>query len=171
MLYYTAKRSNWPYGTIKVIMNIQIGSDEEMVLIGQTVGRRLRDSQVIELIGDVGAGKTTFTKGLASGMGITDTVQSPTFTLSRVYKASDDMELRHYDFYRINEAGVMGYEIDEASSGDKVVVVVEWSSVVEGLLPSDRLQVHIEAVSETGRSLRFVPTGPRSRAIVEGLQE
>ena len=81
-------------------MNVNIktiSSSEDMISFGQELGNSLKGGEVIELIGDVGAGKTTFTKGLAKSLGITDEIQSPTFTISRVYEGTKN-NLVHYDF-------------------------------------------------------------------------
>ena len=86
-------------------MNVNIktiSSSEDMISFGQELGNSLKGGEVIELIGDVGAGKTTFTKGLAKSLGITDEIQSPTFTISRVYEGTKN-NLVHYDFYRLND--------------------------------------------------------------------
>ena len=76
---------------------IIVQTAEELIELGVTLGSLLRGGETIELIGDIGAGKTTLTKGLARGMGIAEEVQSPTFTLSRVYDAPNGRRLAHYD--------------------------------------------------------------------------
>jgi tRNA threonylcarbamoyladenosine biosynthesis protein TsaE len=90
-----------------------INSEIEMKQLGEEIGHSLKGGEVLELIGDVGAGKTTFTKGLAKGLGVAETVQSPSFTISRMYEAGD-LTLSHYDFYRLNDAGIMAMEIASA---------------------------------------------------------
>lgn len=132
-------------------------------------GERFVGGEVVELIGDVGAGKTTLTKGIALGLGVAEPVQSPTFTISRIYAARDGLELRHYDFYRLGEAGIMTDELAEALESSESIAVVEWGGVVEGVLPEDRLQIEITAVSETDRQVVFRPLGGHSRSLVEGL--
>ena len=90
---------------------IIVQTAEELIELGVTLGSLLRGGETIELVGDIGAGKTTLTKGLARGMGIAEEVQSPTFTLSRVYDAPNGRRLAHYDFYRLNNAGIMQAEL------------------------------------------------------------
>ena len=90
----------------------EINSTDEMIAFGEEIGRQISEGMVLELIGDVGAGKTTFTKGLAKGLGISETVQSPTFTISRVYEG-EKLTLSHYDFYRLNDYGIMEMELAE----------------------------------------------------------
>lgn len=126
-------------------MKKKITSADDMVTFGLDLGGRLQGGEVFELVGDVGAGKTTFVKGLARGMGVTDDVQSPSFTISRVYKGRHDLELHHYDFYRLNDAGIMQYEVGESVENPKVVTVVEWAETVSAVLPESRSVVRIEA--------------------------
>src|SRR5688572_15811906 len=76
----------------------------------ETIGSQLKGGEIIELIGDVGAGKTTFARGLARGVGSTDRVTSPTFTVSNVYE-SGRIILKHYDFYRLNDLAIIKNEL------------------------------------------------------------
>ena len=124
-----------------------------MRALGEKLGRLLKGGEVIELVGDVGAGKTTFTKGLALGLEIDEDVQSPSFTISRVYDARDGLLLAHYDFYRLNDAGIMANELTETTQDPAAVTVIEWADIVEGVLPEHRLRIEITAPSETSRTL------------------
>ncbi len=110
---------------------------ESMQSIGKALGAVLSGGEVFALNGDVGSGKTTFTKGLAAGMGVTDVVQSPTFTIERLYAAHNAMQLAHYDFYRLSEPGIMRAELQEAVTTEGNVVVVEWNETVEDVLPAE----------------------------------
>jgi tRNA threonylcarbamoyladenosine biosynthesis protein TsaE len=114
----------------------------------------LRGGEVIELVSDVGGGKTTFVRGLARGLGSPDKVASPTFTISREYRAGD-RTLYHFDFYRISEAGIMADELAELLDDPRAIVVVEWADVVEDVLPPDRLTIRIQATGEDERQLVF----------------
>ena len=120
---------------------------------GEKVGRTLRGGEVIELVGDVGAGKTTFVKGLAKGLAIGEAIQSPSFTISRVYDARDDLRLAHYDFYRLADAGIMVDELTETLHDPRTITVIEWAGIVEGVLPTKRLTIQFESPTETGRIL------------------
>ena len=128
-----------------------IKSTTDMIDFGAKLGAELRGGDVIELIGDVGAGKTTFTKGLAKGLAIAETVQSPSFTISRVYDGR--LELVHYDFYRLNNAGVMALELADNLSDAEKVVVNEWAETVADILPKERIRIKISSPSETERVL------------------
>lgn len=136
---------------------------------GRQLGGLLRGGEVIELIGDVGAGKTTLTKGIAAGMGIDETIQSPTFTINRVYDATDGRRLVHYDFYRLGDAGIMADELRETIDDPATVTVVEWAGIVDGVLPADRLSITITSPGETSRQLQVLADGPVSRTLVERL--
>lgn len=111
------------------------------MLLGERIGSALQGGEVIELIGDVGAGKTTFVKGLGRGLLLDEDVQSPSFTISRVYQARDGLELHHYDFYRLQDAGVMSYELAESIDDPKVVTVVEWAETVKEVLPDEHVRL------------------------------
>lgn len=118
------------------------------------LGKQLKGGEAIELISDLGGGKTAFVRGLARGMGSVDKVASPTFTLSREYY-SQDLTLYHFDFYRLGEAGVMQHELQEAIHDPSGVVVIEWADVVAGVLPHERMSITIKTTGETTRDLTF----------------
>ncbi len=130
-----------------------IGSAQAMQEFGQLVGASLRGGETIELVGDVGAGKTTFVRGLAKGLAIDETVQSPSFTISRVYEGPQGIRLAHYDFYRLDDPGIMADELAEAINDANTVVVVEWAGTVATLLPEDRLRLTFASPSEESRTV------------------
>lgn len=147
-----------------------VNSEEEMKEVGRRLGLALRGGEVIELVGDVGAGKTTFVKGVAAGLAIDEDVQSPSFTISRVYDARDELRLAHYDFYRLHDAGIMGDELHEAVADPKTVTIVEWADVVIGVLPEDRLAIRFSSPAETQRKLAWTSGGVRSSRLAEALR-
>lgn len=134
-------------------MIIEVKDEQSTKKIAETIGASLRGGEVFELIGDVGAGKTTFTKGLAAGLKVDDDVQSPSFTISRVYDARDGLQLAHYDFYRLTDPGIMANELAEATSDPSTVTVVEWAGIVEGVLPANHFTIRFESPTETTRVL------------------
>lgn len=151
-------------------MVIEILSEENMRDFGARIGALLRGGEAIELVGDVGAGKTTLTKGIATGLGVDEDVQSPSFTISRVYETARGLTLVHYDFYRLTDAGIMGNELEETVHDDTAVTIVEWADIVTGVLPDDRLVIGFSSPSETMRRLEINGTGPKSQSLVEKLQ-
>ena len=131
----------------------EINSTEEMIEFGKEIGSNLEGGSVLELTGDVGAGKTTFTKGLALGLGVLETVQSPTFTISRVYEG-DNLTLSHYDFYRLNDYGIMKMELAENLSNPQNITVVEWAGELADILPEKHLKLIFESISEDKRLVK-----------------
>lgn len=140
-----------------------------MKKIGQLIGSLLIGGEVIELVGDVGSGKTTFVKGLAVGLGISDYIQSPSFSISRVYDNNKGMNLIHYDFYRLDDPGLMANELNESIDNKNNIVVIEWADVVEGVLPADRLKINIEYLSENERKMTFETGGQSGQKILSGI--
>lgn len=132
-----------------------IKSDSEMRAFGTKIGQSLRGGEIFELIGDVGAGKTTFVKGLAVGLEIDDDVQSPSFTINRRYDGRDGLTLSHYDFYRLNDAGIMSMEISESLNDPKIITVVEWGESVQDVLPADQIIVRIDYLPDEGRDVEL----------------
>lgn len=150
-------------------MVIEVKSEIEMKLFGFKLGSLLVGGEVIELVGDVGAGKTTLTKGIADGLGIEETVQSPSFTISRTYDAPNRLHLSHYDFYRLHDAGIMASELHETVQDPSTITIIEWAGIVEGVLPADHLTITITSPSETDRQIELSAGGSSSEKIVEKL--
>jgi len=116
----------------------------------------LSGGEVITLSSDLGGGKTAFVRGLARGMGSTDHVASPTFTIGREYHSqAKGLTLYHFDFYRLQEPGLMALELGEALANTAGVVAVEWGGVVEGVLPDARLSITITRSGENTRDFQF----------------
>lgn len=110
----------------------------------------MRGGEVVELISDLGGGKTTFVRGLVQGFGSRDRVASPTFTLSKVYKHGAK-QIQHYDFYRLEQAGLAAYELHDALGDPDIIVVIEWGEVVEHVLPKTRVTVKLDRVADESR--------------------
>lgn len=134
--------------------SVRIKSPEETAKLGEVLGGKCRGGEVLELISDLGGGKTTLVRSLAKGMGSTDHVSSPTFTISNVYK-TDELTLYHFDFYRLSEPGIIADELAEVVDDPQAVVAVEWGEIVENVLPADRLTIRIAAIGETEREFTF----------------
>lgn len=111
-----------------------IKSAEDMFAFGKSFASKLSFPTILELVGDVGVGKTTFTQGLATGLGVEEPVTSPSFTISKRY-AFPDGSLIHYDFYRLPDPGLMADDLLDSISEPNSVVVIEWGNDVANLLP------------------------------------
>jgi tRNA threonylcarbamoyladenosine biosynthesis protein TsaE len=122
--------------------------------IAEQIGKQLRGGETIELLSDIGGGKTTFTRGLARGAGSEDHVSSPTFTISNTYQ-TQKFDIYHFDFYRLHEAGIIEHQLHENVDVDRDVTVVEWSDIVAHVLPEERLRVFITSVGDEEREIRI----------------
>lgn len=111
---------------------------EETMQLGIQIGKSLKGGEIIELVSDLGGGKTTITKGIAEGLGSKDLVSSPTFTISNIYRG-DKLVIHHYDFYRIGELGIMSEELQETINDPEAVSIIEWAGEAHDLLPKERL--------------------------------
>lgn len=127
--------------------------------IANNIAKKLTGGEVIELTSELGGGKTTFTHGLAQGIKSKDNVASPTFTISKVYEG-DKLNIHHFDFYRLNEAGLIKHELADVLQNNKNVVVIEWPELVNSVLPPERLTVEFEYVDDNIRKILF--TYPKS---------
>lgn len=133
-------------------MQIRTHSPEETEAIGRKIAAKLLPGDIIAYYGDLGAGKTAFTRGLAAGLGVTEQVTSPTYTIVNEY-LSGRMPLFHFDMYRLDSADDLfdiGWEDYLARGG---VCAVEWSENVMDALPEDTVWVRIAREGDTGRSI------------------
>lgn len=126
-------------------------SDNDTLSVGEKLAANLKGGELVELTGDVGAGKTTLVKGLAKGLGSTDNVTSPSFALQNTYQGR--LVLHHFDLYRLNEGGLMDHEIKDALEDNKAVSVIEWAGISDVGLPDNRIIVNFKVVDETTRQL------------------
>ena len=125
---------------------------DETLRIASQIGERLRGGEVIELVSDLGGGKTAFVRGLAQGAESSDDVSSPSFTLTNEY-ATHNFRIHHYDLYRLREAGIMSQELREVCGDPKNVVIIEWATIVSDVLPAEHVVIHIQTTGDTERTL------------------
>jgi tRNA threonylcarbamoyladenosine biosynthesis protein TsaE len=142
---------------IKMEKTIISNSAEETYSFACELGKKVRKNSVIALRGDLGSGKTIFTKGLADGLGITDDITSPTFSLMEAYEG--EIPLYHFDLYRIeNPDEFENLRFEEYWEGEGVSVI-EWPEKAAGLLPDKRIDVLIEYIDENRRKITIEYTG------------
>lgn len=125
-------------------------SYEETLFLGRQIGANLRGGEVIELIGDLGSGKTALTRGINDGLKGNEAVSSPSFALHNEYK-TPTLRIDHLDFYRLNEAGIMSEELGEILGQPDGVVIIEWGEVVADILPQSRVRLAYTSSGENGR--------------------
>ena len=140
--------------------NLTIKNEAAVIDFAENLMREILQSQgalpyVIELVGDVGAGKTTFTKGLARGLEITEEITSPTFTISKVYENSRGQKLGHYEFYRVENPGIMVEDLFENLQDPQTVTVIEWADTVSEILPANHLRLEILINDDGSRTLNL----------------
>ena len=136
-------------------MLIETHSAEETFELGKKIGQNAKPGQIYCLTGDLGVGKTVFTQGLAAGLGITEPVNSPTFTILQIYEEGR-IPLYHFDVYRIEEIEEMeeiGYEEYFDGAG---VCLIEWANLIEEILPKEHIRIMIEKDLLSGFDYRTI---------------
>lgn len=129
-----------------------------------------RGGETIELVSDLGGGKTVFVQGLAVGLGYHGDVTSPTFVISRDYALPGGLGLHHFDLYRIAGGDMAAAELAEFTQDPKAIVAVEWASNVTGVLPEERIIVDIMPLSESQRQITITAT-PGYKYIIEAINK
>ena len=130
-------------------MVIETHDPEETFEVGRTIGMNAKPGQIYTLTGDLGVGKTVFTQGVAAGLGITEPVNSPTFTIIQEYE-DGRLPFYHFDVYRIGDLEEMeeiGYDDYFFGQG---ICLIEWAELIEEILPEKRIEVTIEKDLEKG---------------------
>lgn len=130
-------------------------SEEEMIKFGVEIGKTISAPFCIELVGDVGTGKTTITKGIAKGLGVLEEVTSPSFMISKRYE-TEKGQLVHYDFYRLSEPGIMSEDLAENLSDKNTVTIIEWADSVADLLPENHVKYEIKLLDDGSREVRKI---------------
>ena len=162
-------------------------TESDLAAFATSLGRLFLDSKnlpiCLELVGDVGAGKTTFTRYLAQGLGIKSPITSPSFTISKHYfftpktspksheRSADEkcathpnttsvdkncsFELIHYDFYRLDDPGLMAEDLAESLANPNAITVLEWADSVANILPKNPLKVTFKILPDGSRDLTF----------------
>ena len=145
------------------------GSEQSLEL-GESLSKILQLGDVIELVGDLGGGKTTLTKGIAKGLGVIETVTSPTYNIQRSYKIPHGGMLEHYDLYRLGEDEILLDEMREVIADGDSIIVVEWADHFQQHLIEDRFVVSIKFVDEDTRSIEIRATGKTTLERLKGLE-
>ena len=136
-------------------MVIETHDPEETFEVGRTIGMNAKPGQIYTLTGDLGVGKTVFTQGVAAGLGITEPVNSPTFTIIQEYE-DGLLPFYHFDVYRIGDLEEMeeiGYDDYFFGQG---ICLIEWAELIEEILPEKRIEVTIEKDLEKGFEYRKI---------------
>lgn len=150
-------------------MEFEVYSVDETTQLGIKLGRLLKTGDIICLTGDLGTGKTHITKGIAKGLGITDNITSPTFTIVNEYEGKE-LKLNHFDVYRVSDPDeIYAIGFDDYIFSD-AVSIIEWANYIEEILPKDLLHIKIEkdlSKGEDYRKITLTPYGDRYDYIKE----
>jgi tRNA threonylcarbamoyladenosine biosynthesis protein TsaE len=147
------------------MLELKTNDFNETIELGYKIGSLLAPGDVLLLAGDLGAGKTTFTKGIGKALGIKRTINSPTFTIVKEYNGT--LDLYHLDLYRLEGLGT-DFDLEEYFSKDGVVVC-EWPNNVSEILPSEYLLIEIFRDTLDKRIVRLTPKGERYQKLVGEL--
>ena len=139
-------------------------SELETIDLGYKLGKLLDKGSFIALKGDLAGGKTTFTKGIGKALNIKQVINSPTFTILKIYKG--DLPLYHIDAYRL-EGNDYDLGLDELA--DEGIMVVEWPEYYLDYLPSDYIEINFKYIDDDTREISFKPIGEKYKKIVEAL--
>ncbi len=143
---------------------IQSNSDLDTIELAQNIESERFDKMVICLYGDLGSGKTLFTKAFAKSMGIVDNITSPTFNIIKEYNGENDSKLYHMDVYRLNEVEEdLGIEEYFKKKG---VTIIEWADQIEDILPKKRLDIIFKIIDENKRIIKLVPHGEEYEELI-----
>jgi len=137
-------------------MEIITKSSQETEEIGRIFAEKLLEKKqkaVVALFGDLGAGKTTFTKGFAKGLGVSEEINSPTFLIYKKYKGKMGINFYHFDAYRIGEGDLESIEFEEKLKEKSSVIIIEWSENIKKNIPKDAINVYFKHKSEKERVL------------------
>ena len=150
-------------------MRIEIHSIEETQALAQAIARLCQNKHVvITLDGDLGSGKTTWTKAFGKALGVTSTINSPTFTILKSYAQGNGQPLHHIDAYRLEGASQdLGFE----DCFDEGITVVEWSQFIQDQLPEDRLSLSFEEGIDENRVITMEAKGDVCKSILEGYHD
>lgn len=151
------------------ILEIFSANSKETEHIASVLAANLKGGELIEFSSDVGGGKTTFVKGLVAALGSHDHVASPTFTVAKEY-ATPRFRVCHFDFYRMQDPGLIAHALQEAALDDNTITCVEWSNIVEDVLPKERIIVTIQKdPTEENKRLVTLRASPSLAYCLEGL--
>ncbi len=145
-------------------LKIRLNSIEDTALLAKIISEDIFPGMIIGLTGDLGSGKTTLTKYFAKNIGVLDTLNSPTFTILKIYSA--DIELYHMDVYRLENIGY-DYELEDYIYG-KGISVIEWYEYIESMLPEEMLSLRFIFIDEFKRDVIIKGVG-RYERIVEAI--
>ena len=151
---------------IRMEYKITTRDERETIQIAQNLESEKFENMIICLDGDLGSGKTIFTKGFAQALGIKENITSPTFNIIKEY-LNGEMPLYHMDVYRL-DGKIDGVGIEDYFKKDGVVII-EWADTIQSYLPEERLDIKFKVIDENTRLLIFKPRGQKYEEVCEAV--
>jgi len=145
-------------------------SAEQTRRVGMRLGAMLRPGDLVGLVGDLGAGKTTFVQGISAGWGSLDAGNSPTFVLVNVYRHAEGRQMYHLDAYRLS-GPAEAIDLDLETLLERGPLLIEWADRIEAALPDERLWITLNWSDENQRDLVFTASGTRYEALLRLLRQ
>ena len=139
-------------------------NEEETIALGERFGKLLNKGTTIALKGDLAGGKTTFTKGIGKALNIKQVINSPTFTILKIYQG--DLTLYHIDAYRLENNE---YDLGISEFEDDGIMVVEWPEYYQSFLPSEYIEIEFKYINDDTREINFICHGEKYRKVVEDI--
>ena len=145
---------------------LKITNESQMIKLGEEIGKNAFKGMVITLVGDLGAGKTTMTKGIGKALNITRVINSPTFTIMKIYEGT--LTLYHMDVYRIDNNSGDDY-LEEYFYLDGVSVI-EWADNISDIIPNNRLEISIEIDNDFNRIVNLKSDSDEYNKVIEEIE-
>ena len=144
-----------------IIINMLTKSEKETISLGEALGKKLKKGYCLALKGDLAGGKTTFTKGIGKALNVKGIINSPTFTILKIYEG--DLKLFHIDAYRL-EGNEYDLGLDEYL--DEGVMVVEWPEYYQNYLPKEYLEINFKYIDDNTREISYVAKGDKYKELI-----
>ena len=140
-------------------------SYEETIALGEKLGKLLPKGTTLALKGDLAGGKTTFTKGIGKALNISQVINSPTFTILKIYNG--DLPLYHIDAYRLENSN---YDLGMDEFEEEGIMVIEWPEYYKEYLPEDYIEIDFTYIDDNSREINFINHGSKYEDIVKEMQ-
>lgn len=142
---------------------------EDTKKLGLAISNNIKSPILIEFTGDLGGGKTALIKAIAAGLGVSQTVTSPTFNIHRSYQAPSGVVLEHFDLYRLNDDEIVFNELKDAFADNRSIVCVEWAQHFTSHVAVDRLSISCQYISENERQYEITANSAATQKIKEAI--
>jgi tRNA threonylcarbamoyladenosine biosynthesis protein TsaE len=133
-----------------ITKSVDINSLQDSLSLAQKIGAKLKGGEIIELVGDLGSGKTTFVSGIVLGAKSDDIVSSPSFVISKKYK-TPKLEIYHFDFYRLDKSDLIGHELRDIVDQDNAVALIEWPGMIDSFINKNKMIIEFSYLEDINK--------------------